>query len=173
MAMDEMEKFPGPEDPARREFMKILQLMVLGGAGGAWTGNPPGQARASTPAEKEGTKKEEKEMADSLVVLWTSGDRDVALKMVFMYTFNAKKNGWWKDITLVVWGPSSRLLSHDTELQEYLARMKEAGVVLRACKACADSYGVSGSLEKLGISVEYMGVPLTEMIKEGRNLVTF
>ncbi len=27
---------------------------------------------------------------DKLVVVWTSGDKEVALKMVFMYTFNAK-----------------------------------------------------------------------------------
>ena len=30
-----------------------------------------------------------------LSVLCTSGDRDVALKMVFMYANNAKINGWW------------------------------------------------------------------------------
>ncbi|MBL7110930.1 MAG: hypothetical protein ISS19_03195 [Bacteroidales bacterium] len=30
-------------------------------------------------------------MNEKLVVLWTSGDREVALKMAFMYTFNAKK----------------------------------------------------------------------------------
>ena len=28
--------------------------------------------------------------SEKLVVLWTSGDREVALKMVFMYTFNVK-----------------------------------------------------------------------------------
>ena len=27
---------------------------------------------------------------DKLVVVWTSGDREVALKMVFMYTINSK-----------------------------------------------------------------------------------
>ncbi|MBN2290197.1 MAG: DsrE family protein [Candidatus Glassbacteria bacterium] len=111
-------------------------------------------------------------MNEKLAVLWSSGDRDVALKMVFMYTFNAKKNGWWKEVTLIVWGPSSKLLSHDTELQDYIARMKEAGVVLRACKACSDSYGVSEHLAGLGISVEYMGMPLTEMLKEGCRVIT-
>ena len=53
--------------------------------------------------------------SSKLFVLWTSGDREVALKMVFMYTYNAKKYGWWKDITLVVWGPSAKLLSGDKE----------------------------------------------------------
>ena len=46
---------------------------------------------------------------DHLVVLWTSGDPKVAEDMVFMYTYGAKKNGWWKDITFIVWGPSAQL----------------------------------------------------------------
>ena len=101
----------------------------------------------------------------SLAVLWTSGDREVALKMVFMYTLNAKLKGWWGEVIFIVWGPSARLLSRDEELQERIGQMKEAGVVLEACKACADMYGVSGDLEALGIEVKYMGVPLSEYLK--------
>ena len=98
-----------------------------------------------------------------LMVLWTSGDREVALKMVFMYTLNAKKQGWWDQIRFVVWGPSSKLLSEDRELQAEIGKMQEAGVELLACKACADMYGVSDKLSELGIDVKYMGVPMTEM----------
>ena len=108
-----------------------------------------------------------------LLVVWTSGDRDVALKMVFMYTHNAKLNGWWNQVQLLVWGPSSKLLSVDKELQEYVKKMKDAGVILTACKACADSYGVSESLQNMGIDVKYMGVPLTEMLKTGWKTITF
>jgi hypothetical protein len=111
--------------------------------------------------------------ADRLVVLWTSGDREVALKMVFMYTLNAKLNKWWTDVTFIVWGPSSKLLSSDAGLQDEIKKMKEAGVVLEACKACADQYGVSGKLQELGIDVKYMGQPLTRYIKEGRHVLTF
>lgn len=110
---------------------------------------------------------------DKLIVLWTSGDKEVALKMVFMYTLNSKLKKWWKDVTLIVWGPSSKLLSNDIELQEYLAKIREAGVELRACKACSDSYGVSEKLEKLGIEVIHMGEPLTHFIKEDYKIITF
>ena len=109
---------------------------------------------------------------DQLVVVWTSGDREVALKMVFMYTYNAKKNEWWKDITLLVWGPSAKLLSEDKELQEYVKSMKEEGIHLLACKGCADQYGVSEKLEEIGVEVRYTGVDLTNFIKE-RHVVTF
>ena len=111
--------------------------------------------------------------SSKLLVVWTSGDREVALKMVYMYAFNAKKNGWWDEIRFLVWGPSSKLLSEDTELQEYIKKMKDQGVELLACKACADSYGVSNKLEALGVEVKYTGVPLTEMLKSGWTTITF
>jgi hypothetical protein len=103
---------------------------------------------------------------DKLLVVWTSGDKDVAKNMVFMYTFNAKRNGWWNRVQFLVWGASTKLLSEDQELQDYLKKMKEAGVELFACKACADIYGVSETLTGLGIDVKYMGVPLTAALKK-------
>ena len=114
------------------------------------------------------------EQTPNLAIVWTSGDRDVALKMVFMYTLNAKRRGWANEVELIVWGPSSKLLSHDVELQEQVAAMQEVGVVLKACKACSDSYGVSDKLQELGIEVKYMGVELTELISSSDwNVITF
>lgn len=90
-----------------------------------------------------------------------------------MYTYNAMKYGWWEDITLVVWGPSAKLLTEDTGLQATIKEMSDIGIHLLACKGCADQYDVSDDLEKLGIEVKYMGVDLTEFIKEDYHLVTF
>ena len=117
--------------------------------------------------------KNENTNLDKLIVLWTSDDKEVALNMVFMYTLNAKKREWWKEVCLIIWGPSSKLLSEDLELQEYLARLKEAGVKIEACKACSDSYGVSSILEGFGIDVKYMGEPLTGYLKKGYKVTTF
>ncbi len=109
---------------------------------------------------------------NSLLVMWTSADREVALKMVMMYAHNARLEGWWQEVTLLIWGPSSRLLSQDTELQEKVAAMQAAGVRIVACKACADGYGVAPALERLGIEVFYTGEFLTEWIKSGTALIT-
>lgn len=109
---------------------------------------------------------------NSLVMLWTSADRDVALKMVFMYTLNSKLRGWWEDVILVVWGPSTKLLSVDLELQDYMRRMIKSGVTVKACKACTDEYGVTTDLERLGIDVKYMGEPLTQYLKGGQTVLT-
>ena len=115
----------------------------------------------------------EKSTPAGLLVIWSSGDRDVAMNMVFMYTHNAKKNGWWETVRLLIWGASAKLLTEDSELKQEIQKMKDAGVELLACKACADRYGVSGALQGLGITVKYMGVGLTEMLKSGWTTLTF
>ena len=110
---------------------------------------------------------------EELYVLWTSGDREVALKMVFMYTLNSRLKEWWPYVNLIVWGPSAKLLTEDNELQQKLKLMQEAGVEVVACKACADGYGVSSALETLGVEVKYMGQPLTQLLRAGKTLITF
>ncbi len=108
-----------------------------------------------------------------LKVVWTSADRDVALKMVHMYVYNAKTNKWWDDIELIIWGPSAKLLSEDEELQLNIDAMLKQDIEVVACKACSDSYGVTDKLEALNITVKYMGVPLTDYLKADYKVITF
>ncbi|MFQ3294803.1 MAG: hypothetical protein ACI8VE_001884, partial [Natrialbaceae archaeon] len=103
---------------------------------------------------------------DTLAVLWTRGDKEFAEEMAFMYTLNAKKRDWWENVRLIVWGPSAGLLAGDDDLQEWVGQMAAEGVVLEACRACAEDYGVAEDLEDLGIAVEYMGDPLTNYLKD-------
>lgn len=118
---------------------------------------------------KKESKGKKSSKPDELVVLWTSGDREVALKMAFMYTYNSKRFKWgWKNVTLLVWGPSAKLLVADTELQEQVIEMKEAGVKLLACKGCSDLYGVSNDLRRLGIEVKYTGKTLTDYLRDDK-----
>ncbi len=109
---------------------------------------------------------------EKLVVLWTSGDREVALKMMLMYTINGKAKGWWQDINIIIWGPSAKLLTEDEEVRGQMEKAMRVGVTFEACRACADLFGVSEELEKMGIDVKYMGEPLTQLIKEKVNLLT-
>ena len=120
----------------------------------------PFLAQASSLAETE-------DLSNSLLVLWTSGDKEVAQNMVFMYVYNAKKNKWWGRVRMLIWGPSAKLLSEDKDLQAGLTQMKEIGVELYACKACADRYGVGEKLIELGVTVKYTGTDLTDWLKAG------
>jgi len=110
---------------------------------------------------------------ESLVVVWSSGDRDVAEKMVFMYALNSKLRQWWKDVTLIIWGPSARLITEDIGLQDYLEKLRDAGVKLEACITCADMYRASKKLSRMGVDVKPMGLPLTNYLQEGHAVLTF
>lgn len=110
---------------------------------------------------------------ETLVVIWSSRDPDVAHNLAFMYAGNSLKKSWWPRVVFVVWGPSAQALAEDEGLQKGLAGLKEAGVELQACKACADRYGVSDQLQDMGVDVIYMGQPLTHYLRQGCHVLTF
>ncbi len=119
------------------------------------------------------TAQEMESKKEKLAVLWVSGDRDVAEKSCLMYTHAAKRNGWFDEVVLIVWGSSSRLLAEDEALQEKIKAMIEDGVILEACAACSNMLGVTEDLRKLGIDVKGMGVPLTDYLKSGYHVLTY
>lgn len=128
-----------------------------------------GQAGQAAPEQELG----KPPAVGSLVIIWTSRDPDVARNMVFMYARNARLEGYWDRVRLVVWGPSAQLLANDRQLQGEVAQLKAAGVEFQACRSCAQRYGVAAKLASLGIKVILMGKPLTEMLKSGWTCLTF
>jgi hypothetical protein len=108
-----------------------------------------------------------------LAVVWTSGDPDVAQRMVLMYLHYSQQQGWFDEQRLIIWGPSARLLAGDKDLQAKVKAMMADGVVVEACIVCADLYGVTPRLRELDIDVKPMGKPLTEMIQDDWHVLTF
>ena len=107
-----------------------------------------------------------------ILVLWTSGEKDTALNMVFMYGLNAKRKGWWDEVTLLVWGASTRLLGTDPEVQERLPALQEAGVEMIACRACAANLGLVEKLESLNVQVFFTGEYLSRRIQAGDTVLS-
>jgi hypothetical protein len=124
-------------------------------------------ARAAEPAAEPSA------TPSRLAVVWTSGDPDVAHRVCLMYTGAAAKNKWFGEVRLIVWGPSARLLAADKDLQAKIKTMMKDGVIVQACIACADSYGVTETLRGLGIEVKGMGRPLTDMLQSDYKVLTF
>jgi hypothetical protein len=109
---------------------------------------------------------------DHLYILWTNGDPVTADKMVFMYALNGLKHGWWKEVTVIIWGSPAKLVGEDADIQSKIKELLAVGVEFSACKACADQLGVTNKLESLGIEVKYWGQPLTELIRSEKFLLT-
>ncbi|WP_291855148.1 DsrE family protein [Marinilabilia sp.] len=111
--------------------------------------------------------------SEKLAVIWSSRDKDVAEKVVLMYTQGAKMKGWFEDVVLIVWGPSTKLLAEDSELQEKVSGLMKAGVKVKACSVCAGEYGVAADLENIGLEVIPMGEPLTSYLKDDWKVLSF
>jgi len=109
---------------------------------------------------------------EQLNILWTSDNKEVALNMLLMYAYNAIKRKWWKEINIIIWGPSVKLVSEDLDIQNELLVLKSLNINFFACKECAKLYGLEKKLTDLGIEIRDMGMPLSRHIKNGRNLLT-
>lgn len=109
---------------------------------------------------------------NELFILWTNADPVTAEKMVMMYAVNSKLHGWWKEVTVILWGAPAKLVAESPVIQEKIQTGILAGVRFSACKACADQLGVTERLEAMGIEVIYWGEGLTGLLKEGKKLLT-
>jgi len=139
--------------------MKLLTLLLVFSIGSTSLVNAQ-KASLNTPS-------------DTLVVLWSSGDPEVAEKACLMYAGAAKKYGWFKEVILIVWGPSEKLLAENSKLKDKIATMKKDGVIVEACVACSNMYGVTNDLKSCEVDVKGMGVPLTRYLKRGYKIVSF
>ena len=75
--------------------------------------------------------------------------------------------GWMSDVKVFLFGPSETQVATDPSLREMVAAMIEERLIPVACKYCSDRYRVSDSLERLGCSIEYVGEPISNAIKNG------
>ncbi|MEI7501424.1 MAG: DsrE family protein [Bacteroidota bacterium] len=108
-----------------------------------------------------------------LHLLWTTGEKEVAMKVIFPYLINAKANGWWDEINLIIWGPSTKLTSDDEDIQTELKDVIDSGITVEACLACTDAYKITEKMTSLDITVRFMGAPFTEYLNSQDKVITF
>jgi len=107
-----------------------------------------------------------------LYILWTNSDEIVFDKMVTMYARNSKINGWWQDITVIIWGSTAKLAAESELVKLRIQELIQVEVKVSACKSCSDSLGTTEKLVEMGIEVKYWGEGLTEILKGSDKLLT-
>ena len=112
-------------------------------------------------------------MANKLLIVWTSADIEVAKKMVLLYGSVILPRGYWDEATIMIWGPSAKLLAESETLQERVKATQETGVKFNCCVVCSDDYGVSDKLASLGIDMIHTGEMLTEALQNDWKVLTF
>ncbi len=110
--------------------------------------------------------------SDKLFILWTNADILTSDKMVLMYATNSMLSRWWKEVTVIIWGATAKLVAENSMIQEKIEIAAHAGVHFSACKACADQLGVTDILSGFGIDVAYWGEGLTDILKGKDKLIT-
>jgi len=143
-------------EPINKKFLSFLIVLLLAMQTHLW-------AQTETPSET----------SDKLVIVWTSDDPYTAERMVLMYGHAAKTAGWFTEVTLIIWGPSAKMVAENIKIQEKLKAMQNDGVEIRACIVCANMYEVTEDLKALGFDVRGMGKPLTDYLKGGAKVLTF
>ena len=110
---------------------------------------------------------------NKLLIVWSTAEREVAKKMVLLYSSVILPRGYWDQAHLMIWGSSAKLLTEDKELQDMIAEVKKSGVKLSVCVVCSDDYGVTEQLEAMGVEAIHTGELLTEALKTDWKVITF
>jgi hypothetical protein len=113
-------------------------------------------------------------MSNKLLIVWSSGEKEVAKKLVLLYGSVMLERKYWDEATIMVWGPSAKLLAEDDELQKMMTAVQSTGVNFNACVVCTDDYGVSDKLRELGVELIHTGEMLTEALQsDDIKVITF
>ncbi len=112
-------------------------------------------------------------MTNKLLIVWSSGEVDVAKKLVLLYGSVIIERNYWDKAHLMIWGSSAKLLAQNIELQEMLKKVQNSGIKVSACRVCTDDYGVTQSLEALDIDVTHTGEFLTQALQSDWKVITF
>lgn len=104
-------------------------------------------------------------MSSKLLVIIATGDREKALTGL-MYVKNTIKYGWIENVKVMFFGPSENLLVSDTDVTDSAAELAGLGQPI-ACKFLSDRDDISERLEGMGITVDYVGSMIADLIKDG------
>jgi hypothetical protein len=111
-------------------------------------------------------------MDDELTILWTNADPITSHHMVMMYATNAKLNKWFDEVKVVLWGTPQKYVSEDKKIQERIKIAKQAGVKFSACISCSNNIVKTKELNALGIETIRWGERLSDLMKDGKPLLT-
>lgn len=89
-----------------------------------------------------------------------------------MYSSRSIQEGWWDEVTVIVWGATVKLLASDNHIQTRIKQIIKDGVKVSVCRSCAEQLKVLEAIEKLGIEHKYWGSPLTDILNSEHKLIT-
>ncbi|MBS4068205.1 MAG: DsrE family protein [Sulfurimonas sp. RIFOXYB2_FULL_37_5] len=112
-------------------------------------------------------------MKNKLLIVWSSADEEIAKKLILLYGSVMLPRGYWDEATIMIWGPSAKLLAESEDLQERVKTVMQTGVKFNVCVVCSDDYGVTDRLNELGVDPIHTGEMLTNALQSDYKVITF
>ncbi len=109
---------------------------------------------------------------EKLNILWTTEGKDTVFNMLSSYATCSKKNGWWSEVNIMLWGASVKLVGTDAQVQAEVMEMLQQGVHVEACETCCATFAVADVMKKIGVEVKPLGPCMTEYLKSGQKVLT-
>lgn len=111
-------------------------------------------------------------MTKDLFILWHSDNYITAEKLVFKYAINCRLHGWWENVTIIIWGASSKMAQNNPHIKNLIKEVQEHGVKVSACQACADELETTDDLAELGIEIRYWGKKLSFLLQNNKKVLS-
>ncbi|MGA1862842.1 hypothetical protein OWM07_08155 [Deferribacter thermophilus] len=103
------------------------------------------------------------------ILIWLASGEKEKVKPGIIYGTNAKKYGWVDDVKFVVFGEAEKLMLEDDEL---FSKIQDS-VETVYCKFVAEEMNITKDLESKGAKVIYVGEYISNLLKEGYQVLTF
>ncbi len=106
------------------------------------------------------------------MVLWKSDNLLDIYELITPYIIASKKNSWWDEVEVILWGASQKVVVSDEEVKRRILLMQRQNIPIYACKKCAEDLGIEKELIELSINVLYTGELLTEFLQSDAKVLT-
>jgi len=105
-------------------------------------------------------------MAEKLLIIISTSDPEKA-ETGMMYAVNALRNQWMEEVKLFFFGPAEKLLTQNTDIQEYLGEYQAMNGTAIACEVIANRENISDKVNELGVKVDPVGATISKLLHEG------
>ncbi|MFQ5870869.1 MAG: DsrE family protein [Candidatus Geothermarchaeales archaeon] len=112
-----------------------------------------------------------------LVVLLTGKSDLFRARQALVFAKNARKVGILQDVRFLFFGPGVELLDTDDpdthEIRKLIEELHQQGITVSACVSNLRQYGLANQARKHDVFAEPASVLISELVRDGYQVITF
>ncbi|AKI98059.1 hypothetical protein [Kosmotoga pacifica] len=98
-----------------------------------------------------------------VVIILSTGEEEKLITGL-MFAVNAIKYHWFEDVKIFLFGPAEMRVTKSERPRKLLKEIENLGGFATACKFLSDRNNISEYLIHIGLKVDYVGEPISELI---------